>query len=103
MAQVFDKQGNKLYPINIDKHQHNVDYAITKCKNLIEDELAKPKPDLRKVEGLEERLEKYEEVFMWLMGGGGVVHVPGWVIGEAKGISLWADEMRAENRRVAQC
>lgn len=87
---------DKLYPLSIDKHQHNVDFAITSVKN--QEQVAIERGQFDLADRLAKRADALSDLWPYVMGGGGVVWVPGWVIAKVKEISLWADETRAENQ-----
>lgn len=95
MVTKYDSNGKKLYPLSVEKHQHNVDFAITRMKNLLSE--AEDAGNFQEARKLEEKLDEYNELWPYVMGNGGNNWVPGWVIGKVKEITLWANEVRANN------
>lgn len=75
-TQKYNKNGEKLYPISITKHQHDIDTACVKLRLRIID--AEKAGDHEAAKRLWDRFERAQEYFVMLSGSSGV----GWFTGK---------------------
>lgn len=86
----------KLYPFSMKKNGHNIELAFNRSYNLMHDALING--DYELAEKYENAHEKISQVYSDLMGypvdSRGVILIPGKLIGQAKEISLLAEQIR---------
>lgn len=88
-----NKNGEKLYPFNLAKHEHDIFFRYNRAKNeLDENWQTMNRAQFDKLDKLVDDLQE----LLGLMGG--VVWLTGKQYGLAKECVIWADSARAERR-----
>lgn len=93
MEQRRNAKGEKLYPFNIAKHEHDIFYRYNRAKNELDENWKTMNRE--QFDKLDRLIDDLEELLGFM---GGVVWLTGKQYGLAKESVIWADSQRTSTR-----